>query len=156
MRQVQVIIGTPSLEQRNLNAAAMMVLANPLFVIAELLEKEMLSRGMLKEDDLIVFDITALDNNSVWSGWGHVNWLRRVREPQSSVTGLWHNACFENGVGGNIAYEALGHFNVHFNKTGFMSIDEGGTWNYPEGSLVVAQCVDSFAEQTKPKLTVLK
>jgi len=133
----------------------MLVLGNPLFPAAELLEKELLGRGEIKENDLILWDVTALDNNAGWSGYGHILWLRRTEIFEVSE-GLWRNAGFA-AIGwktpGNASYEALGQCDVYFNKSGYMSRNSND-WLYPAGSPIISEYADQFVTQSQQKLVV--
>jgi len=138
--------------------ASMLELANPLYPMAELLEKEMVGRGLLNERDLIVWDMKALGNDN-WSGHGFVHWLREADDPTPAHGRLlWHNANFGDGtwpIPANQLYDSLGCMDAHFNRTGCVSMDSM-TWAYPTSSPVVGQYADLFAEQAKGKVAKAK
>jgi len=139
----------------------MLALANPLFPAAELLEKEFVGRGLLSPADLLLWDITALENEVGWSGYGYVFRLRKVEQPESDK-GLWRNAGFGIGVSpvpkdapyaipGLALYEALGHTHVYFNRTGYMSND-AENWAYPAGSPIIGQFTDLLIVKDQSKI----
>lgn len=155
MKHTKILIQTTS---DLVTTAVMLELANPLYPMAELLERELMGRRMLKDDDLIVWDIKAIGTGP-WSGHGFVHWLRPAEDPTPAQGRLlWHNANFGDGVWpipANQLYDSLGCMDAHFNRSGCVSMDSV-TWAFPTSSPIVGQYADLFTTQAEDKIAVAK
>ncbi len=140
------------------NTASLLELANPLFPTAELFEREMAGRGLLKSGDLIRWDVKAMEMES-WSGRGFIHWLRKPKDPKSvSEQTLWHEANYGDGkvpFTCDQFYESLCVTELIFNRSGFVSQD-GANWVLPTSSPLVSQIADLFAKRASEKAEIGK